>query len=193
MNNGKALIFSAPSGSGKTTIVKHLVSKFPELAFSISATTRKPRKGIETDGKDYYFLDPAVFRSKIVDKELIEWEEVYEGTLYGTLKSEIDKIWQEGKVVVFDVDVKGGLNLKKYFGDKALAVFVKAPNVATLESRLKARKTEDEADLSKRLKKVNEEMKFEKDFDTVIVNEDLSESLHNAEKLTREFISQKIT
>ncbi|MGB3466833.1 MAG: guanylate kinase [Cyclobacteriaceae bacterium] len=193
MNNGKALIFSAPSGSGKTTIVKHLVSKFPELAFSISATTREPRSGIETDGKDYHFLKYEVFRSKIDNQELVEWEEVYEGTLYGTLKSEIDKIWEQGKVVVFDVDVKGGLNLKKFFGDKALAIFVKAPDIATLETRLKARKTEDDINLQRRLKKVNEEMQFEKDFDMVIVNKDLEESLHNAENITQQFIRSKVS
>ncbi len=188
MNNGKALIFSAPSGSGKTTIVKHLVSKFPELAFSISATTRNPREGVEADGIDYHFLSLEDFKNRIEDKKLIEWEEVYEGTLYGTLKSEIDKIWNRNQVVVFDVDVKGGLNLKKYFGKNALAIFVKAPDVKTLESRLKGRKTEGEDELQKRLQKVQEEMKFESEFDTVIVNKDLNESLLNAENITAEFI-----
>jgi len=188
MNNGKALIFSAPSGSGKTTIVKHLVNKFSALAFSISATTRNPRKGVEINGKDYHFLSADEFNAKIKSNELIEWEEVYKGTLYGTLKSEIDKIWERNQVVVFDVDVKGGLNLKKYFGDNALAVFVKAPDVKTLESRLKARKTEDDHDLQKRLEKVQEELRYESDFDLVVVNKDLDESLLNAEKITTDFL-----
>lgn len=188
MNNGKALIFSAPSGSGKTTIVKHLVSKFPQLAFSISATTRNPREGVETNGVDYHFLTLSDFQNSIDQNELIEWEEVYEGTLYGTLKSEIDRIWQNDQVVVFDVDVKGGLNLKKYFGGNALAIFVKAPDLKTLESRLKGRQTEAESDLQKRLQKVQEEMQFEADFDLVIVNKDLDESLSNAEKITSDFI-----
>lgn len=188
MNNGKALIFSAPSGSGKTTIVKHLVSKFPELAFSISATTRNPRKGVETNGIDYHFLSLNDFRARIENEELVEWEEVYEGTLYGTLKSEIEKIWNNGQIVVFDVDVKGGLNLKKYFGDNALAIFVKAPDIKTLESRLKGRKTEGEEELQKRLKKVQQEMRFQSEFDLVIVNKELEESLINAENVTSEFI-----
>lgn len=188
MNNGKALIFSAPSGSGKTTIVKHLVSKFPELAFSISATTRNPREGIETNGVDYHFLTFSDFKNAIEKNELIEWEEVYEGTLYGTLKSEIDRIWNNNRVVVFDVDVKGGLNLKKYFGDNALAIFVKAPDLNTLESRLKGRKTEAASELQKRLQKVQQEMEFESEFDIVIINKDLEESLANAEKITTDFI-----
>ena len=133
---GKALIFSAPSGSGKTTIVKHLLEKNPDLGFSISASTRDKRGRTESHGKDYYFLSPEEFKRKIDANEFIEWEEVYEGNFYGTLKSEIERIWQLGKDVIFDVDVKGGLNLKKYFGDRALAVFVKVPSLEVLKGAI---------------------------------------------------------
>ena len=126
---GKAIIFCAPSGSGKTTIVKHLLQNNPDLGFSISASTRDRRGRTEQDGKDYYFLSPEEFKEKIVNNEFIEWEEVYEGNYYGTLKEEIERVWKNGKNVIFDVDVKGGLNLKKYFGDKALAIFVKVPTL----------------------------------------------------------------
>ena len=126
---GKAIIFSAPSGSGKTTIVKYLLANNTDLGFSISASTRDKRGRTEQHGKDYYFLSPEEFRKKIESNEFIEWEEVYEGNFYGTLKSEIERLWAEGKNVIFDVDVKGGLNLKKYFGDNALAIFVKVPFV----------------------------------------------------------------
>ena len=188
MKNGKALIFSAPSGAGKTTIVKHLVGKFSQLAFSVSATTRNPRIGIEENGVDYHFLSLSEFKDSIKGGKLIEWEEVYEGILYGTLKSEINRIWLNNQVVVFDVDVKGGLTLKRYFKDNALAIFVKAPDLKTLEDRLKGRKTEAESDLQKRLQKVQEEMKYESEFDMTIVNEVLEESLLNAEKITADFI-----
>ncbi len=186
---GKAIIFSAPSGSGKTTIVKHLLKSFPEkLAFSISATTRKSRKDIEVDGQDYHFLSQDDFQDKVRNDQLIEWEEVYPGTCYGTLKSEIDKIWAMGKVVVFDVDVKGGLNLKKYFGARALAVFVKVPDLETLKERLEKRKTETDSDLQKRLAKASSEMTFENQFDQVIVNKELGESLQKAENLFNSFL-----
>ena len=124
MQKGKAIIFSAPSGSGKTTIVKHILSKFPKIEFSISASTRDKRGRSETNGKDYYFLSPEEFKSKIDHEEFIEWEEVYEGNFYGTLKSEIERIWSKGHHVIFDVDVKGGISLKQYFGDDALSIFV---------------------------------------------------------------------
>ena len=139
---GKAIIFSAPSGSGKTTIVKHLLEKNSDLGFSISASTRDKRGRTEQHGKDYYFLTPEEFKKKIDNNDFIEWEEVYEGNFYGTLKSEIDRIWQSGKNVIFDVDVKGGLNLKKYFGTAALAIFVKVPSIDTLKERLHDRGTE---------------------------------------------------
>jgi guanylate kinase len=184
---GKALIFSAPSGSGKTTIVKHLLKTNPDLGFSISASTRDKRGRSEQNGKDYYFLSPEEFKEKIDGNEFIEWEEVYEGNFYGTLKSEIERIWKSGKNVIFDVDVKGGLNLKKYFGDKALAVFVKVPSVEILKERLKDRGTESEQSLSRRLFKANFEMSFQDQFDVVLVNEELNKSLAEAQKLYENF------
>jgi guanylate kinase len=184
---GKAIIFSAPSGSGKTTLVKHLLEKNPDLGFSISAATRDKRGRAEQNGKDYYFLTPEDFRKKIEQDEFVEWEEVYAGNFYGTLRSEIDRIWKEGKNVIFDVDVKGGLNLKKYFGDKGLAIFVKVPSIEILKQRLNDRGTESEESLSRRLFKANFEMGFQDKFDVVLVNEDLDKSLAEAQKLYNEF------
>ncbi|MEM8894586.1 MAG: guanylate kinase, partial [Bacteroidota bacterium] len=149
MARGKALIFSAPSGSGKTTIVHHLTKVFPNLGFSISASTRDKRGRTEENGKDYYFLNPEEFKAKIDNDEFIEWEEVYEGNYYGTLKSEIQRIWDGGNHVIFDVDVKGGINLKNYFGDDALAIFVKVPDIEVLQQRLKDRNTETDDSLSR--------------------------------------------
>jgi guanylate kinase len=180
---GKALIFSAPSGSGKTTIVKHLLSKNKDLGFSISASTRDKRGRTEQDGKDYYFLSPEEFKRKIDNHEFIEWEEVYAGNFYGTLKSEIERIWAEGKNVIFDVDVKGGISLKEYFGDKALSVFVKVPSMEELEKRLRQRSTETADSLSRRLFKAKFEMTFQNEFDKVLVNGDLQKSLEEAQKL----------
>lgn len=190
MHNGKAIIFSAPSGSGKTTIVRHLQQVIPALGFSISASTRDKRGRTEQNGKDYYFLTPEEFKSKIDKDEFIEWEEVYSGNFYGTLKSEIDRIWSEGKHVIFDVDVKGGLNLKKYFGDKALAIFVKVPSLDILKDRLTDRNTESQDSLSQRLFKAKFEMTFEDKFDVSLVNENLQDSLKQAEELVRDFIHQ---
>ena len=184
---GKALIFSAPSGSGKTTIVKHLIQNNPDLGFSISASTRDRRGRTETNGKDYYFLSPEDFKKKIDNDEFIEWEEVYEGNFYGTLKSEIDRIWAQGKNVIFDVDVKGGINLKKYFGAKALAVFVKVPTIEILKERLHARGTESADSLSRRLFKAKFEMSFQDKFDVVLVNNDLTTSLREAQLLYDDF------
>jgi guanylate kinase len=184
---GKAIIFSAPSGSGKTTIVKHLLEKNPDLGFSISASTRDKRGRTEAHGHDYYFLTPEDFKQKIDNNDFIEWEEVYEGNFYGTLKSEIDRIWKQGKNVIFDVDVKGGLNLKKYFGDKALAIFVKVPSLDILKERLNDRGTESPESLSRRLFKANFEMSFQDQFDVVLVNENLQKSLTEAQRLYEEF------
>lgn len=191
MKEGKALIFSAPSGSGKTTIVKHLTNKFPELGFSISASTRDKRGRTEQNGKDYHFLTPELFKEKIDKNEFIEWEEVYEGNYYGTLKSEIDRIWNEGKHVIFDVDVKGGVNLKNYFGEKALAVFVKVPELSQLEQRLIDRDTESQASLSRRLYKAKFEMSFENKFDITLVNEKLEDTLREAESMVVNFLKGK--
>lgn len=184
---GKAIIFSAPSGSGKTTIVRHLLKTNPDLGFSISASTRDKRGRTEQHGKDYYFLTPEEFKKKIDDNDFIEWEEVYEGNFYGTLKSEIDRIWKQGKNVIFDVDVKGGLNLKKYFGDKALAVFVKVPTLEILKERLNDRGTESTESISRRLFKANFEMSFQDQFDKVLINENLQKSLAEAQLLYEEF------
>jgi guanylate kinase len=184
---GKAIIFSAPSGSGKTTLVKHLLENNPDLGFSISASTRDKRGRTEKDGKDYYFLSPEEFKKKIDNDEFIEWEEVYAGNFYGTLKTEIARIWNEGRNVIFDVDVKGGVNLKKYFGDKALAIFVKVPSIEILKERLKERGTETEESLYRRLYKAKFEMSFADKFDVVLVNEDLNTSLKEAQKLYDQF------
>jgi len=184
---GKALIFSAPSGSGKTTIVKHLLQTNPDLGFSISASTRDRRGRTEQHGKDYYFLTPEDFKHKIDAHEFIEWEEVYAGNFYGTLKSEIQRIWDEGKNVIFDVDVKGGMSIKKYFGDRALSVFVKVPSIEVLTSRLRDRGTESDESLSARLFKANFEMSFQDEFDVVLVNEELNRSLAEAQRLYDEF------
>jgi len=174
---GKALIFSAPSGSGKTTIVKHLLSKFPQLEFSVSATTRLPRNNSEKNGKDYYFLSVDEFQQKIENMEFVEWEEVYKDIFYGTLKSEVDRIWENNQVVIFDVDVVGGVNLKKYFGKDALSFFVKVPSLEVLEQRLRKRGTENEESLKKRIAKAGEELKFESKFDCTIVNDDLEKAI----------------
>ncbi len=184
---GKALIFSAPSGSGKTTLVRHLLENNPTLGFSISAATRDKRGRTEADGMDYYFLTPEEFKKKIDQNEFIEWEEVYAGNFYGTLKSEIERIWQQGKDVVFDVDVKGGISLKSYFGDKALAIFVKVPSLDELGQRLKKRSTESADSLSQRLFKAKFEMTFQDKFDVVLLNEDLKKSCAEAQRLYDNF------
>lgn len=184
---GKAIIFSAPSGSGKTTLVKHLLQHNPDLDFSVSAATRDKRGRAEQDGKDYFFLTPEEFKKKIDNDEFVEWEEVYAGNYYGTLKSEIKRIWDSGKNVIFDVDVKGGISLKKYFGKNALAIFVKVPSMEILMERLKDRGTESEENLSRRLYKVKFEMTFEDKFDVTLVNDDLEESKKKAQQLYDQF------
>jgi guanylate kinase len=188
MHQGKAIIFSAPSGAGKTTIVKHLLDTNPLLGFSISACTRDKRGRTEENGRDYYFMTPGAFKEKIDNNEFIEWEEVYPGNFYGTLKSEIQRIWDTGRHVIFDVDVKGGLELKKYFGDRALAVFVRVPSMEALRERLQRRSTESDDSLSQRLFKAEFEMSFEKQFDVTLVNEDLEDALKKAEELVNNFI-----
>lgn len=191
MNSGKAIIFSAPSGAGKTTIVNHLIKKHPELGFSISACTRDKRGRTEVDGVDYYFLSVDDFKQRIDNEDFVEWEEVYEGNFYGTLKSEIQRIWDSGRHVIFDVDVKGGIKLKQYFGEKALAIFVKVPSIEILEQRLKDRNSESSSSLSQRLYKAKFEMTFEKEFDYILVNEDLEHSLKKAEDVVVGFLKEK--
>ncbi len=190
MKQGKAIIFSAPSGSGKTTIVHHLLQTNPKLGFSISACTRDKRGRNEKNGKDYYFLAPEEFKEKIDNNEFVEWEEVYAGNFYGTLKSEVQRIWDQDKAVIFDVDVKGGLQLKEYFGDQALAIFVKVPSIEDLKKRLKARKTETEDSLSQRIFKAEFEMTFENKFDISLVNHELEKSLTQAESLVDSFLKE---
>lgn len=189
---GKAIIFCAPSGSGKTTIVKHLISKYNNLGFSISACTRDKRGRNEENGKDYYFLSIHDFKERIDNEEFIEWQEVYPGAYYGTLKSEIERMWSEGKNVIFDVDVKGGLNLKKYFKDDALAIYVKVPSMEELERRLRSRGTEDEDSISRRLYKMKFEMEFQDKFDVVLLNDDLEHSLQKAEELYESFVNETL-
>ena len=173
---GKLIIISAPSGSGKTTIVKNLLDKDLGLEFSISATTR-PRRDQETDGKDYYFLSYDEFNQKVEDEDFIEWEEVYKGHMYGTLKTEIDRIWSKGKHVLFEVDVKGGLRLKKIFGKKSIAIFIMPPSIDELKKRLLARGTDKAAELEMRIAKAELELEFAGKFDHIIVNEHLDKAI----------------
>jgi guanylate kinase len=180
---GKLIIFSAPSGSGKTTIVKQLLANNPNLGFSISACTRDKRGRSEQDGQDYYFLTPDEFRTKIDEDAFVEWEEVYPGAYYGTLKSEIERIWASGKHVIFDVDVKGGLALKNYYKERALAVFVKVPSLEILEDRLRSRGTETEESLSKRIFKMKFEWAFQDKFDVILVNDQLADAVREAQRL----------
>jgi guanylate kinase len=183
----KAVIISAPSGAGKTTIVKHLLSVIPGLEFSISACSR-PKREKEADGKDYYFITSDQFREKISRDEFIEWQEVYPGSYYGTLKSEMDRIWSEGKTPIFDVDVFGGINLKKYFGEAALAVFIEPPSLTELEQRLRHRGTENEETLRTRLSKVEKELAFAGEFDKLLVNDEISTASKKATELISAFL-----
>jgi len=184
----KAIIFSAPSGSGKTTIIHQLISRGLPLGFSISATSRPPR-GAEINGKDYFFLSPEEFKNKVSTGEFLEWEEVYENVYYGTLKSECERIWNNGQAVLFDVDVKGGARLKEILGSSALSVFVKTPSIDVLEQRLRARKTEDEASIQKRLQRAAFELSFENQFDISIINNSLDDAVNLAEKKVTDFLN----
>jgi len=184
---GKLIIISAPSGSGKTTIVKHLLSQFPELQFSVSATNREKRPS-ETDGLDYYFLDTSSFQEKIKADEFAEWEEVYPGRYYGTLKKEIENIWKAGKTVIFDVDVVGGSNLKKHFGAKALSIFIKPPSIKELSDRLAQRATESESSFQIRVEKAAFELTYEQFADVVVVNDDLSKAFKETSTLVKNFL-----
>lgn len=186
---GKAILFSAPSGCGKTTIIKELMQFFDCFDFSISATSRAPR-GEEQNGKDYYFLSREEFMSRVAKDEFLEWEEVYSGTCYGTLKSEIERIWQAGKVIVFDVDVNGGRNIKKYFGKDALSIFVMPPSVEVLEQRLRSRGTDSEEAIVKRLARSAEELKQAPQFDVTIVNDDLQRAVEETRRVIERFINE---
>lgn len=193
---GKAILFSAPSGCGKTTIIRELMAGAPavhfrpsDLTFSISATTRAPR-GEEQQGREYYFLSREDFMSRVAKGEFLEWEEVYSGTCYGTLKSEIERIWNEGKIIVFDVDVNGGRNIKKYFGADALSIFVMPPSVEVLEQRLRSRGTDSEEAIVKRLGRSAEELKQAPLFDVTIVNDDLQRAVQETRNVIERFIDE---
>ncbi|MFZ4863406.1 guanylate kinase [Sphingobacterium sp. Mn56C] len=185
---GKLIIFSAPSGAGKTTIVKHLLTKHSDkIAFSISASTREPR-GTEVDGKDYYFISKEEFLHKIAKQEFIEFEEVYSGTFYGTLRAEVERIWALGKSVIFDIDVVGGLRLKSKFPDEALAIFVNPPSLEVLKQRLSGRGTDSEEKLQERFAKAEHELSFADKFDVILNNFDLDTACNEAEKLVLDFL-----
>jgi len=186
---GKLIIISAPSGSGKTTIVNHLLGQEFNLTFSVSATSRQPRPG-EVNGKNYLFLTKEEFKNRIDNGEFLEWEEVYDGIYYGTLKSEVDKIRESGKNIILDVDVVGGLNIKKIYREKALAIFVKPPSLKELKNRLKKRSTETCDKIEMRINKAQEELLFAGRFDAVIINDNLQTALKEAEKLVSDFISR---
>jgi guanylate kinase len=186
---GKLIIFSAPSGAGKTTIVKQLLEKDLNLEFSISATSRLARH-TEINEKDYYFLTEADFKMKVANNEFLEWEEVYKGISYGTLKSEVERIRDAGKNVIFDVDVVGGLNIKKYFGEEALAFFVQPPSVEELRKRLTARSTETEEKIAMRIAKAELELSFANKFDVIIVNDNLENAVEQAAMKIKGFIEK---
>lgn len=185
--SNKVVIFSAPSGSGKTTVVRHILDLHPEMEFSVSATSRPPR-GQEQDGVDYYFLSPRAFKARIRADKFVEYEEVYEGRFYGTLKSEVERIWAKGHVIIFDVDVKGGISLKEYFGDKALSVFIQAPDVAELRRRLVARGTDSPEAIDERVAKAAEEMTYAPRFDYILINDDLQTAFREIEGVVDRFL-----
>jgi len=184
---GKLIIFSAPSGAGKTTIVHRLLESDLGLEFSVSAASR-PKRQNEIDGKDYYFISVKDFKEKIKNDEFLEWEEVYKDHFYGTLKSEVERIWAKRHHVIFDVDVYGGINIKKYYKQKALAIFVMPPSIKHLEQRLRGRSTESEENLSKRLEKAELEMSFADEFDRIIINDNLETAIAEAKEIVTEFL-----
>lgn len=185
--SNKTVIFSAPSGSGKSTIVHHILELHPEMEFSVSAASRAPR-GKEQDGIDYYFITPEEFTKKIENNEFVEYEQVYKGRYYGTLKKEVQRIWNKGNVIIFDVDVQGGLNLKKYFGEKALSVFIQAPSIEVLKERLINRGTDSEADIEARISKAAEEMTYADRFDYILINDKLEKAFADIDKVVDEFL-----
>ena len=187
MSKGLVVVFSAPSGAGKSTIVHHLLEKFPQIEFSVSATSRAPR-GAEVDGKDYYFVSGEQFEQKSAEGGLVEDEGGYAGTYDGTLKSEIERVWDKGAVIALDVDVKGGVNIKRLFGERALSVFVMPPSVKVLEERLIARGTDSKESIAKRLAKAEEEIAYSSKFDVVLVNDNLQQAFAQAERIVGEFI-----
>ncbi len=187
--SGKVLIFSAPSGSGKSTVVNHILGLHPEIEFSVSATSRPPR-GTEQDGVEYLYYSADIFRALIRDDKFVEYEEVYPDRFYGTLKSEVNRIWAKGHVIIFDVDVKGGVSLKKYFGDKALSVFIQAPSVEELRRRLIGRGTDPMDAIEQRVAKAAEEMTYAPKFDRILVNDKLEQALAEAENMVDDFLKK---
>ncbi|MDA3780545.1 MAG: guanylate kinase [Bacteroidales bacterium] len=187
---GKMLIFSAPSGAGKTTIVKNLLKENPNIEFSISACSREKRKN-EIHAKDYYFFSAEEFKNKIRNNEFLEWEEVYPNRFYGTLKSELDRIWSKGKHVIFDVDVIGGINIKKQYPEKALSIFIMPPSIKELENRLRKRSTDNDKEIQTRIAKAEEEIKYAEKFDNIIINDDLNGTISEAISLTKNFLNSK--
>lgn len=185
---GKIIVFTAPSGAGKTTIVRHLLNTFNNINFSVSATTRSPREG-EKNGLHYHFLSKEEFHEKIANNEFVEYEEVYPDVFYGTLKSELQRLWQQGKHVVFDIDVKGALAIKNKYEDRALTIFVKPPSIDELVKRLRARGTEDESSIQKRVSKFSNEMNFLDKFDYQLVNDELADAFAEAENVVGEFLN----
>lgn len=189
MAKSKLIIFSAPSGAGKTTIVHHLLKKIPSLEFSVSATTR-PRRSNEVDGRDYYFIKKEEFLHQIAHKEFVEFEEVYSGTFYGTLRSEIERIWDHGKNVIFDIDVTGGLHLKRKYEEQALAIFVQPPSLQILIERLTTRGTDSAEKLTERIAKIDKELNYANLFDVILKNDDLKTAFNEAERLVLDFLDK---
>ena len=187
---GKLIVFAAPSGAGKTTIVHHILNTIQDVAFSVSATTRDQRPH-EIDGRDYYFLTPQAFRKRITENAFVEWEEVYPDQYYGTLKMEVERLWNQGKNIIFDIDVKGALHIKAAFPNETLTIFVKPPSFEVLKERLINRATEDESSLRRRLQKVEWEMEFENRFDKTLVNEVLDLAFLRAETMVEHFLQGK--
>ena len=187
--SGKLIIFSAPSGAGKTMIVHALTERFPRLEFSISATSRQPRHN-EQHGRDYYFLSAEEFRKACEEERFVEWEEVYAGTRYGTLKSEMERIWRKGNIILFDVDVMGGIRLKSIFGANALSIFVMPPSVAALRERLTGRGTDSPETIEKRIAKAEQEISYADRFDYVVINDDLQQAIAEVETLVAKFIKE---
>ena len=188
MNSGKLIVFSAPSGSGKTTLVRHLLEQDLPLGFSISATSREPR-GKEQDGIDYYFLSTTQFQEKIQEKAFLEYEEVYQDTFYGTLNSELDRLWSSGKQVLFDIDVVGGVNIKKKYPKETLAIFVQPPSISELESRLRKRRTDNEEKIKERIAKARTELEYAPQFDYCLINEDLDQAKKEVVQVVSDFLN----
>jgi guanylate kinase len=187
---GRIVIFSAPSGSGKSTLINYLLTQMDCFEFSISATSRSPR-GTEVNGKEYYFLTPEEFKQKIEQDEFLEWEEVYKDRFYGTLKSEVDRIFKDGKVVLFDVDVIGGLNIKKYYGESALAVFIQPPGIEELRYRLNSRATDSQDVINSRIEKAEYELSFAPRFDKIIINDNLQTAQQEVLSIVTNFLKEK--